>query len=155
MESMTTQRRGVVPGGGVSAALSDAAGAVLGYSAPIWQWFNAAPRAGRFASGTAGVYLGAARTPAASSVLQLQLRFEHARVVDARFRAYGCPASIAVGAWLADWAIGRDAAALSLLSAAELRAALAIPDDRAHCALLGEDALRAAVAAFEKEDPQP
>lgn len=97
---------------------------------------------------------GRAGTPAARSVLSLALRFDGGgRVADARFRAYGCPSSIAVGAWIAQWSLGRDAAELAMLSAAQLRAELEIPEDRAHCALMGEDALRDLLAQY-KTDPR-
>lgn len=115
----------------------------FGYSGPIWKLFRTVPHAGGFAAGTPGVVTAEAHSNAARSRLRLQLRFEHGRVADARFRAYGCPTSIAVGAWLADWAIGKDAHELASLDAARVREELEIPEDRAHCALLGEDALRA------------
>jgi NifU-like protein involved in Fe-S cluster formation len=114
----------------------------FGYPPRIWQLFEAAPRAGRFEPGTPGVVAGKAGTPAARSVLSLELRFDRGRVVDARFRAYGCPSSIAVGAWIAQWSQNREPAELAALTAAKLRSELEIPEDRAHCALMGEDALR-------------
>ncbi len=120
----------------------------FGYSAPIWQRFTDPARAGRFAPETPAVFSGEAGTPAARSVLRLQFRFAAAHVADARFQAYGCPTSIAVGAWLADWAIGKSLAELRSLKLSELRAALEIGDDRAHCAAMGEDALLALLAQF-------
>jgi NifU-like protein involved in Fe-S cluster formation len=116
------------------------------YAEPIWRLFTTAPRAGVFAPTEAGVRSGRAGTPAANSVLELQLKFEGERVADARFRAYGCPASIAVGAWIAEWSIGRTPPELGRFSAAEVRQALEIPDEKAHCALMGEDALKALLA---------
>lgn len=115
----------------------------FGYPAGIWRLFRDPPLAGRFPDGTAGVVGAEAGTPAARALLSLSLRFEGDRVADARFQAYGCPATIAVGAWIAGWARGRTVSELASLTAATLRTALEIPEDRAHCALLGEDALRA------------
>jgi len=109
------------------------------YAAPIWDLFRRAPRAGRFGAEAPG------------SVLSLAFQLDGGRVVDARFQAYGCPTSIAVGAWIADWAIGQPIQNLASLKAAQLRAALEIPDTRAHCALMGEDAVQAAVAAYQQE----
>jgi NifU-like protein involved in Fe-S cluster formation len=113
------------------------------YPSAIWQRFTQPSRAGRFAEGESGVVSGRAGTPAASSVLELQLKWEEGWVRDARFRAFGCPVSIAVGGWLADWSLGRSAAELAGISAAQLRQALEIPDEKAHCALLGEDVVKA------------
>ena len=123
----------------------------FGYPEPIWQLFAAAPRAGRFAPGQAGVHRGRARTPASNSVLEVQMKFVQGRVDDARFRAYGCPVSIAVGAWIAQWSIGRAPSELAALTAAALREALEIPDEKAHCALMGEDALRALLKSLSEE----
>lgn len=120
----------------------------LGYAAPIWKLFRNPPHVGEFPLGTPGVVTGQAGSKAARSVLRLQLRFEGGRVADVRFKAYGCPSSIAVGAWIVDWSQGKTPAELATLSAADLRQALEIADDRAHCALLGEDALRAALASY-------
>ena len=120
----------------------------FGYAEPIWRLFKETPHAGEFAPGTPGVVTGEAGSKAARSVLRLQLRFEAGRVADVRFRAYGCPSSIAVGAWIVDWSLGKTPAELASLRAADLRKALEIADDRAHCALLGEDALHAALASF-------
>jgi NifU-like protein involved in Fe-S cluster formation len=120
----------------------------LGYAEPIWALFRNPHHAGEFPPGTPGLVTGEAGTKAARSVLRLQLRFEQGRVAEARFKAYGCPSSIAVGAWIAAWAEGKAPAELAGLRAADLRQALEIADDRAHCALLGEDALRAALAGY-------
>jgi NifU-like protein involved in Fe-S cluster formation len=118
----------------------------LGYAEPIWRLFQHPPHVGEFEPGTPGVVTGEAGSKAARSVLRLQLRFEAGRVADVRFKAYGCPSSIAVGAWIVDWSLGKTPAELASLRAADLRKALEIADDRAHCALLGEDALHAALA---------
>lgn len=133
----------------MQATSADAANA-YGYPPRIWQLFQDAPRAGRFAPGTPGVVAGQAGTPAARSVLSLEMRFDGGRVVDARFRAYGCPSSIAVGAWIAGWSLGREPAELATLGAARLRGELEIPEDRAHCALMGEDALRDLLARYRE-----
>jgi NifU-like protein involved in Fe-S cluster formation len=117
----------------------------FGYAEPIWARFSAPGRAGSFALGTPGVFAGQAGTPAARSVLRIELQIEQGRVADTRFKAYGCPTSIAVGAWIAEWSQGKAVEELGALNSRQLREALEIPDDRAHCALMGEDALKAAL----------
>ena len=80
---------------------------------------------------------------ASASWLALHLQMVDGTVQAARFTAFGCPVGIAVGHWLADWAVGKSPAQLQALSVTALRAALEIPDDKLHCALMGEDALKA------------
>jgi cysteine desulfurase len=121
-----------------------------GYSAQVWRLFNRTPAAGCFPPGTPGVITGCAETRSTQAVLQLQLRLEADRVVDARFLARGCPTTIAVGAWLAQAAVGRRTGELAALDAAALRRALEIPEERAHCSLMGEDAIRALLAELKR-----
>ncbi len=128
-----------------------AAGNPYGYGAAIWRLFRETPNAGGFSAAMPDVVVADAGTPAARSVLQLALRFDGEQVAEARFRAYGCPTTIAVGAWLAAWAEGRKDADLAGMKALAIREALEIPEDRAHCALLGEDALRAVLARHKEE----
>lgn len=112
----------------------------FGYPEPVWRLFNEAPRAGTLAG--PDVLTGEAVTPANRSQLRLQVKMAQARIGDARFQAYGCPTTIAVGAWLAGRVVGRPMAELSGIDAKSIREALEIPDDRTHCALLGEDVLK-------------
>jgi len=112
----------------------------FGYSDPVWRLFTETPRAGELAG--PGTRTGTAETPVNRSRLQLQARLAGERIEDARFRAYGCPTAIAVGAWLAERAIGRSLVELSAIRAPEIRQALEIPETHLHCALLGEDAVK-------------
>lgn len=119
----------------------------LRYPAPVWRRFRAPGHAGRFAPGMPGVASAQVKSQASRAVLELALCFAHGRVVEARFLAYGCPATIAVGDWLCEWSIGRSVEALRGLRSPQIRAALEIGEDRAHCAVMGEDAVRALLAS--------
>jgi NifU-like protein involved in Fe-S cluster formation len=110
----------------------------FGYPDEVWRLFTEAPRAGLLEG--PGTRTGSAATPANRSRLQLSARVAGARVEDAKFQAYGCPTAIAVGAWLAERVIGRSLDELAAIGATEIRQALEIPEERLHCALLGEDA---------------
>lgn len=120
-----------------------------GYPPEVWRLFRETPRAGTL---EAPARTGTATTRASSGRLRLQLRLDGDRVADARFQAYGCPTTIAVGAWLAERAVGRPLADLAALRAADIRQALEIPEDKLHCALMGEDAVRSLVGAAHGRD---
>ena len=90
-----------------------------------------------------------ARTPASQAVIELAVRVDGARVLDARFLAFGCPTTIAVGAFLAEHLRGASRARAAALDARAIRAALEIPDERAHCALVGEDVLKEVLARWD------
>ncbi len=116
-------------------------GNTFAYADPIWQRFSAPEHAGALMG--EGVLSAEAGSPAAKSLLRLQLRMEQGAVTEAAFRAYGCPTAIAVGEWLAAGLVGQKPAEWPQLTASRIRQALEIPDDRAHCALMGEDVVQA------------
>ena len=124
---------------------------IFGYSRPVWERFAEPRHAGAFEAGDGRVVRASAGTPAAKSVLSLAWKTDGGRIVDARFQAYGCPVTIAVGEWLAEQATGRDIEMLVGIDAAQIRSALEIPDDRAHCALMGQDVVRALLNQTSKQ----
>lgn len=121
---------------------------VFGYSAPVWQGFCRGQAAG-FDPQLDRVLSSESGTPATRAWLRLQVQVVGEHIAEARFQAFACPTGIAVGAWLAAWCIGKTLVDLRGLNAAELRRALEIPEDRAHCALMGEDAVRALIPHLE------
>lgn len=73
-----------------------------------------------------------------------------ARVVETRFRALGCPASIAAGSALTVLAAGKSLAELRAFDAARISAALGGLDGRnQHAAILAVDAVRAMLASID------
>jgi NifU-like protein involved in Fe-S cluster formation len=122
---------------------------VFGYSAAIWKRFADPQHVGVFETGDA--HVAVAGTPASKSVLRLGWKVDGGQIVDARFQAYGCPVTIAVGEWLAEQSRGAAIGALARIDAAKIRAALEIGDDRAHCALLGQDVVRALLDQTSKQ----
>jgi len=114
---------------------------VHAYREPIWQRFRAPVHGGRLQG--ASIVAAQAGSAAARSVLRLQVELEGERVIRARFQAYGCPTAIAVGEWLAEQLEAQPRTTWPAIDAASIRDALEIPEDKAHCALMGEDVLRA------------
>ncbi len=110
---------------------------VFAYAKPLWARFSQPAHAGSWPDGI-GVRSAQAGSHSAKFVLRLQLKSGQAR-----FKAYGCPAAIAVGEWLCEQIEQGGLESMKNVSAVKIRAALEIPEDKSHCALLGEDLIRA------------
>ena len=76
--------------------------------------------------------------------IQLQVNTQ-AKVTDAKFKAYGSPATIAACSWLTEWVQNKDLAAIEQLSGIEIADSLELPPHKLSTALLVETALKAAV----------
>src|SRR5258708_4744024 len=124
---------------------------IFGYSEPVWKLFVHPRHVGTFNVSDTAVAFASAGTPAAKSVIHLAWKMDGGQIVDARFQAYGCPVTIAVGEWLAEQSHGVTVEALTRIDAVQIRAALEIPDDRAHCALMGQDVVCALLAQTRKQ----
>ncbi|NKF24709.1 iron-sulfur cluster assembly scaffold protein [Solimonas marina] len=122
---------------------------VFGYPAPVWQRFRAPRHAGRLPADAIGVVEAQAGSAAARTMLRLQLA---PGTGQARFQAYGCPVTIAVGEWLAEQIERRPFVEWSRIEASEIREVLEIPEDKLHCALMGEDSLRALAQQIPPSD---
>ncbi|MGD8429271.1 MAG: iron-sulfur cluster assembly scaffold protein [Ectothiorhodospiraceae bacterium] len=72
------------------------------------------------------------------------------RIADARFEAFGCPATLAAAAWTAEYSVGRTPEELRELKGLDIADALALPASRTGVALVVEDALRAALNDAEQ-----
>ncbi|HXH04333.1 MAG TPA: iron-sulfur cluster assembly scaffold protein [Candidatus Competibacteraceae bacterium] len=124
------------------------------YSAAVRERFREPRHAGALAAGPATLTVRAGDL-AEGRVLELSLRMTDAgRIAAARFRAYGCPATIAAGDWLCEWLQGRSLEEAAQFRARELERALALPADKVACAMLAERALRAALTSPAPE-PEP
>ena len=122
----------------------------MDYSPHIWERFRRPRYAGTLAG--ADVVCGESRTPASKAVLRLQLKVAEGKIHVARFLALGCPSTIAAGDWLCEWLEGRTLPDTAALTAGSLAEALVLAPVRRHCAVLAEDALRAALADLQSSE---
>lgn len=120
------------------------------YSNALMDHFEHPRHVGEFDGSAAEVGTGDAGTRETGGVLRVQIRVdENGRVADACFKAYGPPALIAAGSWLAETLRGGTLEQAESITHQPLAAALALPPARLHCALLAEDAIRAAIQDYK------
>lgn len=105
---------------------------------------------GQFDIGAADVGTGTAGRRETGGVLRVQLRIDADDLVAAAcFKAYGPPALIAAGSWLTESIVGGSLARAGAIVHTDIAAALNLPSARLYCAMLAEDAVRAAIQDFK------
>jgi nitrogen fixation NifU-like protein len=106
--------------------------------------------AGRFSRGEPRVGTGEAGSEEAGELLRVQLRAgADGRIAEARFQAFGCPATIAAGSVATELARGRTLAEVRALAPGTIADLLGLPRDRERSALLATRALDAAATDLE------
>lgn len=79
------------------------------------------------------------------AVIRMQIRVDESGIINGIcFKAYGCGATIAAASWVTEWAKGKRLEQISDLHSTLLIQALSLPPVKTHCAMLAEDALKAA-----------
>jgi nitrogen fixation NifU-like protein len=92
-----------------------------------------------------GVGTGEAGSLDAGTLARIQVRVEQGRIVEARFKVFGCSAAIAATGLVAEWLEGTRVADAGLVTPERVVRHLELPDERAHVAGIAVEAARHAV----------
>jgi len=115
----------------------------LNYSALVRERFERPGNAGRLLG---DVVTGVAGERAHGARVEFDFRLRGGRVERARFRAYGCPHTIAAASWVAEQAEGRNLEQNDWLDPHSLADVLELPEHKLGVLLVVEDALRDAAS---------
>jgi len=89
---------------------------------------------------------GVVGEPQCGDVMKLQIEAEDdGRIVDAKFKTFGCGAAVAATALATEWLKGRSVYEADKLTDRRIAAALSLPRVKIHCSVLAADAVQAAV----------
>ncbi|HLU00473.1 MAG TPA: iron-sulfur cluster assembly scaffold protein [Burkholderiaceae bacterium] len=120
------------------------------YSETLMDHFERPRFAGRFDSDGPDIGTGSAGSRETGGVLRLQIRVdEQGNIGAVRFQAYGPPALIAAGSWLAEALHSKSLDEALGITHKRVADALALPTTSLHFALLGEDAVRTAIQDYK------
>jgi nitrogen fixation NifU-like protein len=127
---------------------------VAAYSAAVLERVRNPQRVGVLPE-AADVGTGEAGSLDAGTFARIQVRLRQERIVEARFKVFGCSAAIAATGLVAEWLEGASLADAGLVTAERVVRHLELPDERAHVAGLAVDAARRAIReAREKAGPR-
>jgi NifU-like protein involved in Fe-S cluster formation len=114
----------------------------LTYSILVRELFGHPAHIGTLREGP-GVVVGEAGNIERGAWIRFHVRIDGGRVTDARFRAYGCPHTLAAAEWICRSVQGKSVTEASAVSAVRVQEALEAPAEKLGRLLIVEDALRA------------
>ena len=90
---------------------------------------------------------GIVGAPECGDVMKLQIEIdENDRIVDAKFKTFGCGSAIASSSLATEWIKGQTLDEALAIKNTDIVTELALPPVKIHCSVLAEDAVRAAIA---------
>jgi nitrogen fixation NifU-like protein len=95
---------------------------------------------------------GLVGAPACGDVMKLQIRVDEAGVIaEAKFKTFGCGSAIASSSLVTEWVKGRTLDQALAIKNTAVAEELSLPPVKIHCSVLAEDAIKAAVADYQRK----
>ena len=126
------------------------------YGEILTEHFTHPRNVGSLDKGSSRVGTGIVGTEDCGDVIRLQIEAgQDGRIVEARFKTFGCAPAIATSSWTTEWLRGRTIEQAELLDRAYIAEELSLPPAKLHCSVLAERAVKAAVADWKNKHPSP
>jgi nitrogen fixation NifU-like protein len=98
--------------------------------------------------------IGNVGNPVCGDIMRLYIKVADGKIVDAKFKTFGCGAAIATSSMVTDLVKGKTLdEALAISNKAVAEALGGLPKIKMHCSVLAEEALRAAIEDYRKKNP--
>ena len=94
---------------------------------------------------------GIVGAPACGDVMKLQIKVEDGVIKDAKFKTYGCGSAIASSSLVTEWVKGMKIDDAMKIQNSQIAQELSLPPVKIHCSVLAEDAIKAAIADYQKK----
>ncbi|XP_061887942.1 iron-sulfur cluster assembly scaffold protein IscU-like [Entelurus aequoreus] len=92
---------------------------------------------------------GLVGAPACGDVMKLQIEVDDdGKIVDARFKTFGCGSAIASSSLATEWVKGKSVDEALMIRNVDIAKELSLPPVKLHCSMLAEDAIKAALADY-------
>ena len=125
----------------------------MAYSDKVIDHFNNPRNVGTLDKNSSRVGTGIVGAPECGDVMKLQIEVDEAgRIVDAKFKTFGCGSAIAASSLATEWLKGRNVTEASELKNSDIVTELSLPPVKIHCSVLAEDAVKAAIEDWKKKN---
>ena len=125
------------------------------YSDRLIDHFNNPRNVGSMPKDDPAVGTGIVGAPQCGDVMKLQIKVDgDGRIVDAKFKTFGCGSAIASSSLATEWIKGRTIDEALEVKNTQIAKELALPPVKIHCSVLAEDAVRAAILDYRRKKEQ-
>ena len=122
----------------------------MAYSEKVIDHYNDPRNVGSFTKSDDQVGTGLVGAPECGDVMKLQIKVENEKIVDAKFKTFGCGSAIASSSLATEWVKGKTLDEALAIQNTEIVEELSLPPVKIHCSVLAEDAIKAAIQDYRK-----
>jgi len=121
----------------------------MSYSKKVIEHYEKPRNIGSMDSSSVSVGTGLVGAPECGDVMKLQIMVEDNKIVDAKFKTFGCGSAIASSSLVTEWVKGKTLDEAELLKNTDIVEELSLPPVKIHCSVLAEDAIKAAINDYK------
>ena len=121
----------------------------MSYSEKVVEHYERPSNVGSMDSGSNSVGTGLVGAPECGDVMKLQILVEDNKIVDAKFKTFGCGSAIASSSLVTEWVKGKTLNEAESLKNTDIVSELSLPPVKIHCSVLAEDAIKAAINDYK------
>ena len=127
----------------------------MAYSDKVLDHYQNPRNVGSLDKNDPNVGTGVVGAPECGDVMKLQIKVDDdGKIVDAKFKTYGCGSAIASSSLATEWLKGTSVDAAAQIKNTQIVEELSLPPVKIHCSVLAEDAIKAAIADYKKKQEE-
>lgn len=120
----------------------------MAYSDKVIDHYENPRNVGTLDKNAEDVGTGLVGAPACGDVMRLQIKVEEGKIVDAKFKTFGCGSAIASSSLATEWLKGKTIEEAEKIENTAIVEELNLPPVKIHCSVLAEDAIKSAIADY-------
>ena len=124
----------------------------MAYSEKVIDHYNVPRNVGSFVKEEDNVGTGLVGAPECGDVMKLQIKVENDKIVDAKFKTFGCGSAIASSSLATEWVKGKRVDEAMAIHNTDIVEELSLPPVKIHCSVLAEDAIKAAISDYKNRN---
>ncbi|MCA3010463.1 MAG: Fe-S cluster assembly scaffold IscU [Phycisphaerales bacterium] len=125
----------------------------MAYSDKVLDHYQNPRNVGSLDKNAPDVGTGVVGAPECGDVMKLQIKVgDDGRILDAKFKTYGCGSAIASSSLATEWLKGTTVDAAAQIKNTQIVEELSLPPVKIHCSVLAEDAIKAAIEDWRKKN---
>lgn len=126
----------------------------MAYSEKVLEHFQHPKNVGTLDKSKSTVGTGLVGAPECGDVMRLQIEVDPSTqtIIDAKFKTFGCGSAIASSSLATEWLKGKTIDQALTIDNMDIVEELALPPVKIHCSVLAEDAIKGAIADYQKKN---
>ena len=121
----------------------------MSYSKKVIEHYEKPKNIGSMDNTSLSVGTGLVGAPECGDVMKLQILVEDNKIVDAKFKTFGCGSAIASSSLATEWVKGKTLDEADTIKNTDIVEELSLPPVKIHCSVLAEDAIKAAINDYK------